>query len=71
MHTTPLVACIFEHHVTFDGTYQYSPLWKFSSGIEYDARKKVDYTNVERSLGANSQLGNEAIWLHFMASRTW
>lgn len=70
-HTNPLVAGIFEHHVTFGAAYQYSPLWKFTSGIEYDARKKVDYTNTELPFGADAQLTNEAIWLHFMASRTW
>lgn len=70
-HTTPLIAGIFEHHVTFGAAYQYSPLWKFASGVEYDVRKKVDYTNAELPFGTNSELRNEAIWLHFSASRTW
>ena len=70
-HTTPLIAGIFEHHITLGGAYQYSPLWKFAGGIEYDANKKVDYTNLELPFGANSQLRNEAIFLHFMASRKW
>lgn len=70
-HTTPLVAGIFEHHVTFGAAYQYNPRWKLSSGIEYDVRKKVDYTNPELPFGPDAQLRNEAIWLHFMATRTW
>lgn len=70
-HTTPLIAGIFEHHLTIGAAYQYNPLWRFTTGIEYDARKKVDYTNPELPFGSNSQLRNEAVWLHFMVSRDW
>jgi long-chain fatty acid transport protein len=70
-HTTPLIAGIFEHHVTFGASYKYTPEWTIYSGLEYDARKKVDYTNPELPFGNNAQLRNEAVWLHFMVSKQW
>jgi len=70
-HITPLVAGIFEHHLTLGAAYQYNRDWKLTSGIEYDARKSVKYTNAELPFGADAKLTNEAIWLHFMVSRTW
>lgn len=69
--TNPLVAGIFDHHLTFGGSYQLNPEWTLFGGIEYDFRKKVDYTNPELPFGENAQLRNEAIWLHMMISRRW
>ncbi|HCO00308.1 MAG TPA: aromatic hydrocarbon degradation protein, partial [Methylophaga sp.] len=45
--------------------------WIIYGGIEYDFRKKVDYTNSELPFGNDSQLRNEAVWLHMMVSRQW
>lgn len=70
-HTRPLAPAIFEHHVTFGGAYQYNRLWKLFGGVEYALNKGVKYTNTELPFGANSQLNNEAIWLHLQASRSW
>ncbi|SIS81152.1 OmpP1/FadL family transporter [Neptunomonas antarctica] len=70
-NNNPTLAGIFEHQLTFGAGYQFSPLWTVFAGIEYDVRKKVDYTNYELPFGENSQLRNEAIWLHMMVSRQW
>jgi long-chain fatty acid transport protein len=70
-HTTPLIAGIFEHHITLGGSYKYTRDWTIYSGLEYDVRKKVNYTNPELPFGNNAQLRNEAIWLHFMVSKQW
>lgn len=70
-HTTPLIAGIFEHHITLGGSYKYTPEWTIYSGLEYDVRKKVNYTNTELPFGNDAQLRNEAIWLHFMVSKQW
>jgi long-chain fatty acid transport protein len=70
-HINPVVAGIFDHHLTFGGSYQFNKEWTFYSGIEYDFRKKVDYTNPELPFGNDAQLRNEAIWLHMMVSRQW
>ena len=70
-HSNLTVAGIFEHHLTFGAGYQYSPLWTVFAGIEYDVRKKVNYTNPELPFGTNAQLRNEAVWLHMMVSRQW
>ncbi|MGZ8270901.1 MAG: OmpP1/FadL family transporter [Methylophilus sp.] len=70
-HTTPLIAGIFEHHITLGGSYKYTPEWTIYSGLEYDVRKKVNYTNTEIPFGNDAQLRNEAIWLHFMVSKQW
>lgn len=70
-HSNLTVAGIFDHHITFGAGYQYSPLWTVFAGLEYDVRKKVDYTNSELPFGTNSQLRNEAVWLHMMVSRQW
>jgi long-chain fatty acid transport protein len=70
-HTNPVVAGIFDHHLTFGGSYQYNSEWIIYGGIEYDFRKKVDYTNSELPFGNDSQLRNEAVWMHMMVSRQW
>jgi long-chain fatty acid transport protein len=70
-HSNLTVAGIFEHHLTLGAGYQFSPLWAVFAGLEYDVRKKVDYTNTELPFGDNAQLRNEAIWLHMMVSRQW
>lgn len=70
-HINPAVAGIFDHHLTFGGSYQLNKEWTFYSGIEYDFRKKVDYTNPELPFGSDAQLRNEAVWLHMMVSRQW
>lgn len=69
--TNPLVAGIFDHHITFGGSYKLDKEWTLFSGIEYDFRKKVDYTNPELPFGNDAQLRNEALWLHMMVSRSW
>lgn len=69
--TNPLVAGIFDHHVTFGGSYKLDKEWTLFSGIEYDFRKKVDYSNPELPFGTDAQLRNEAVWLHMMVSRQW
>lgn len=70
-NTNPVVAGIFDHHLTFGGRYQYNSEWTIYGGIEYDFRKKVDYTNDELPFGQDAQLRNEAVWLHMMVSRQW
>ena len=70
-HTNPVVAGIFDHHLTFGGSYKYNSQWTLFGGIEYDFRKKVEYTNPELPFGNDAQLRNEAVWLHLMVSRQW
>ncbi|WP_318840542.1 OmpP1/FadL family transporter [Methyloradius palustris] len=69
--TTPNLAAILEHHYTFGAAYKFDPEWTFTGGIEYDPQVKVDYTNVQLPFGTNSELRNEALFLHFMVSREW
>lgn len=69
--TNPLVAGIFDHHVTFGGSYKLNPEWTLFSGVEYDLHNTVNYTNPELPFGQDSQLRNEAVWLHMMVSRQW
>lgn len=69
--TTPNLAAILEHHYTFGAAYKFDPEWTFTGGIEYDPQVKVDYTNVQLPFGTNSELRNEAVFLHFMVSREW
>jgi len=70
-HTTPQLAGILEHHITLGAAYRWSPEWTFTGGLEYDPRVKVNYTNAELPFGSNTQLRNEALFLHFMVSRRW
>jgi len=70
-NTNITLAGILEHHVTLGTGYQYNRQWTIFAGIEYNFRTKVDYTNSKLPFGENSQLGNEAIWLHMMVSRQW
>jgi len=69
--TTPNLAAILEHHYTLGAAYKFDPEWTFTGGLEYDPQVKVDYTNAELPFGTNSQLRNEAVFLHFMVSRQW
>lgn len=70
-HSTPQIAGILEHHITLGAAYRWSPEWTFTGGLEYDPRVKVNYTNSELPFGIDSQLRNEALFLHFMLSRRW
>lgn len=70
-HTTPQLAGILEHHITLGAAYRWTPEWTFTGGVEYDPDVKVNYTNSELPFGSNSQLRNEALFLHFMVSRRW
>ncbi len=70
-NSNPVVAGIFDHHLTFGGSYQLSSEWLMFAGIEYDFRKKVNYSNSDLPFADNAQLRNEAVWLHVMLSRRW
>lgn len=67
-NSSPLLAGILEHHLTFGIARQVTPEWKFTGGLEYMLPVKVDYTS---PLFGNAEVRNEAVFLHVMMSRQW
>jgi len=69
--TSPFLAGILEQHYTLGAAYKMNPEWTFTGGLEYDPRVVVNYNNTSLPFAANTQLRNEALFLHFMFSRQW
>jgi long-chain fatty acid transport protein len=66
--SSPLLAGILEHHLTFGMARKITPEWLLTSGIEYMLPVKEKYTS---PLFGDAEIRNEAIFLHFMLSRNW
>ncbi|MGQ2964879.1 MAG: OmpP1/FadL family transporter, partial [Methylophilus sp.] len=67
-NSSPLLAGILEHHLTFGAAHKLNPSWLMTGGVEWmlPVREKYD----SALLGA-SEIRNEAVVLHFMLSRRW
>jgi len=67
-NSSPLLAGILEHHLTFGAARQFGPEWTLMGGLEYMLPVKVNYSN---ALFGNAEVRNEALTLHVMLSRRW
>jgi len=67
-NSSPLLAGILEHHLTFGAARQFGPAWTLMGGLEYMLPVKVNYSN---ALFGNAEVRNEALTLHVMLSRRW
>lgn len=67
-NSSPLLAGILEHHVTFGAARQITPEWKLTGGIEYMLPVGEKYAS---ALFGNAEIRNEAVFFHVMLSRRW
>jgi long-chain fatty acid transport protein len=67
-NSSPLLAGILEHHLTFGIARQINPDWKLTGGVEYMLPVKVNYSN---TLFGSAEVRNEALTFHAMVSRRW
>jgi long-chain fatty acid transport protein len=67
-NSTPLLAGILEHHVTFGAARKIGQEWLLTGGIEYMVAVGEKYAN---PLFGEAEIRNEATFLHFMLSRQW
>lgn len=67
-NSSPLLAGILEHHLTFGAARKLDQNWLMTSGVEWMLPVSVKYNS---PLFGDSEIRNEAIFLHFMLSRRW
>ena len=67
----PLVALIGTHHFNLGAGFKISRSWLLDSGIEYEAKNSVTYTNRELPFGDNAKETREGIYYHFTLSKLW
>lgn len=67
-NSSPLLAGLLEHHVTFGAARQVDAEWKLTGGIEYMLPVKANYHS---PLFGDAQVRNEAVFVHLMLSRRW
>lgn len=67
-NSSPLLAGILEHHVTFGAARKIGPEWLLTGGIEYMLPVGEKYAS---ALFGNAEVRNEAVFFHFMLSRRW
>jgi long-chain fatty acid transport protein len=67
-NSSPLLAGILEHHLTFGAARKIDQNWLMTSGVEWMLPVSVKYNS---PLFGDSEIRNEAIFLHFMLSRRW
>lgn len=67
-NSSPLLAGILEHHLTFGAARKLDQNWLMTGGVEWMLPVKVKYNS---PLFGDSEIRNEAIFLHFMLSRRW
>lgn len=67
-NSSPLLAGILEHHLTFGAARKLDQNWLMTGGVEWMLPVKVKYNS---DLFGESEIRNEAIFLHFMLSRRW
>lgn len=67
-NTSPLLAGILEHHVTFGAARKIGQEWLLTGGIEYMLPVGEKYSS---PLFGNAEVRNEAVFFHLMLSRRW
>ena len=67
-NSSPLLAGILEHHLTFGAARKIDQNWLMTGGVEWMLPVSVKYNS---QLLGDSEIRNEAIFLHFMLSRRW
>lgn len=67
-NSSPLLAGILEHHLTFGAARKIDQSWLATGGVEWMLPVKEKYNS---PLLGDSEIRNEAIVLHFMLSRRW
>lgn len=67
-NSSPLLAGILEHHLTFGAARKIDQNWLVTGGVEWMLPVSVKYNS---QLFGDSEIRNEAIFLHFMVSRRW
>lgn len=67
-NSTPLLAGILEHHLTFGAARKINENWLATGGVEWMLPVGEKYNN---ALFGDAEIRNEAIFFHFMLSRRW
>lgn len=67
-NSSPLLAGILEHHLTFGAARKIDQNWLMTGGVEWMLPVREKYNS---ALLGESEIRNEAIVLHFMLSRRW
>ena len=67
-NSTPLLAGILEHHVTFGAARKIGQEWLLTGGVEWMLPVGEKYTS---PLFGEAEIRNEAIFFHMMLSRRW
>lgn len=67
-NSSPLLAGILEHHLTFGAARKIDQNWLMTGGVEWMLPVREKYNS---DLLGDSEIRNEAIFLHFMLSRRW
>jgi len=67
-NSSPLLAGILEHHLTFGAARKIDQNWLLTGGIEWMLPVGEKYTS---PLFGEAEIRNEAIFFHFMLSRRW
>lgn len=67
-NSSPLLAGILEHHLTFGAARKIGEEWTATGGVEWMLPVGEKYTN---PLFGEAEIRNEAIFFHFMLSRRW
>jgi long-chain fatty acid transport protein len=67
-NSSPLLAGILEHHLTFGAAHKIDQNWTMTGGVEWMLPVGERYTN---PLFGEAEIRNEAIFFHMMLSRRW
>ncbi len=67
-NSSPLLAGILQHHLTFGAAHKLDPHWRVTGGVEWMLPVKEQYNS---ALLGPSEIRNEALFFHFMLSRQW
>lgn len=67
-NSSPLLAGILEHHLTFGAARKIDQHWLMTGGVEWMLPVSVKYSS---PLFGDSEIRNEALFFHLMLSRRW
>jgi long-chain fatty acid transport protein len=67
-NSSPLLAGILEHHLTFGAAHKIGDAWTATGGVEWMLPVGEKYNN---PLFGDAEIRNEAIFFHLMLSRRW